>query len=363
MDVYDSTLRDGEQTPGVCFSKDQKLHIAYLLDELGINMIDAGFPVVSKAEQEAITAISKAGLDTKVFALARLKKSDIDLCLNCDIDGILLFVGTSNIHIKHKYRLQKNQILEMISEHVEYAKEHGLFVQFTCEDATRTDFDFLIEAYSRAVESKADRIGVADTVGCAVPTMFKALIARIKAQIKVPIAVHCHNDFGLAVANSIIALESGAVLAAGTINGLGERAGNAATEELITILKYIYKAKDYNTQILMQLSNIVAKYSKIPVGFNKAIIGKNAFTHESGIHVAAVLEYPPTYEPIDPEEVGQKRSIIFGKHSGKKAIKSVLEHHGIYLDNNKLDNLLIKVKRLAEKGVKITDKVVISLIS
>ena len=335
--IYDTTLRDGEQTPGVCFSLDDKLEIARKLDQLRIHQIEAGFPIVSERESAAVKAIANEGLDAEIICLARTKKGDIDRALDCDVDGIITFMGTSDIHLEHKMHIKRQEALNICMKSIEYAKDHGLFVAFSAEDATRTDLDFLKRVYSKAESYGADRVHIADTVGAITPQGITFLIKELKKVTDVQIAMHCHNDFGLAVINSIYGLLAGGSAVSTTVNGIGERAGNASLEELIMSLKLLYgKDLGFKTKYIQELSELVSKKTGLEIPYNKPIVGKNVFRHESGIHVDAVIEEPLTYEPYLPELVGQRRQLVLGKHSGCRAVKAKLDECGFKVTNDQL---------------------------
>ncbi|MDO5852162.1 MAG: homocitrate synthase family protein [Methanobacteriaceae archaeon] len=355
--LYDTTLRDGEQTPGVCLKQNEKLEIARKLDELKIHQIEAGFPIVSSNEKKSVKKIVDEDLDAQIICLTRANTKDIDAALDCGVDGIITFMGASDIHIKYKVNKPKDDIINMCMNAVDYAKDHGLFVAFSAEDATRTDLDFLIKLYTQAQEHKADRIHIADTTGSISPYGMEYLVSKIREKIDIQIALHCHNDFGLAVANSIAGLTAGASAISTTVNGIGERAGNASLEEIIMALKLLYNIDlGYNTEVLYELSQLVSKYTKIPTPGSKAVVGKNVFRHESGIHVDAVLEEPLTYEPYLPEMVGRKRKLILGKHSGCRAVKAKLDGLNIKIDDDKLITIVQHVKKSREAGEYITDE-------
>ncbi|MDL2246437.1 homocitrate synthase family protein [Methanobrevibacter sp. OttesenSCG-928-K11] len=356
--IYDTTLRDGEQTPGVCFTAAEKLEIAKKLDELKIHQIEAGFPIVSEQEREAIKNIANEGLNAEIISLARTKKEDIDAALKCDVDGIITFMGTSDIHLEHKMHISRQEALNVCMNSIEYAKDHGLFVAFSAEDATRTDLDFLKRTYKKAESYGVDRVHIADTVGAITPQGLTYLIKELRKEINVDIAMHCHNDFGLAVINSISGLLAGGNAISTTVNGIGERAGNASLEELIMALKLLYgKDLGFKTKYLQELSNMVSKYSDLQIPKNKSIVGKNVFRHESGIHVDAVIEEPLTYEPYDPKLVGQKRQLVLGKHSGCRAVKAKLDEFGYEVSKDKLCKIVEKVKQEREEGTYINDDI------
>ncbi|RLE48915.1 MAG: homoaconitate hydratase [Candidatus Methanomethylicota archaeon] len=348
--IYDTTLRDGEQTPGVRFSVDDKVLIARKLDEFGIHEIEAGFPVVSEEERVAVKKVASERLKAKVLALCRALRNDVDVALSCDVDGVIIFIPLSDLHLKYKLKISYEQAVDCAVNAVEYAKEHGIFTQITAEDATRTDVERLIGLFKRAKEYGADRFGLADTVGAIAPSAFKKLVSFVKEQVKGTISVHCHNDLGLAVANSLAAYEAGADAISVSINGLGERCGNAALEEVVMALYCLYGVDlGFKLYMLKELSELVEKLSGVKVHICKPIVGENAFKHESGIHVAAVLKNPFTYECYSPELVGMHRQIVFGKHSGLSGIKEVLESRGLKLSDDKLHELLNAVKAYDER--------------
>ena len=356
--IYDTTLRDGEQTPGVCFGKEEKIEIARKLDQLGIPQIEAGFPIVSEKEKDTIKTITSDGLNAEILGLTRTKKADIDAALDCDVDGIITFMGSSDIHLKYKMHKSREEVFDISMNAVEYAKDHGLFVAFSAEDATRTDVEFLKKAYNTADEYGADRVHIADTVGAITPDGMKYLMTELRKDVKIDIALHCHNDFGLAVINSITGLLYGANGLSTTVNGIGERAGNASLEETIMALKILYgKDLGFDTSHLTELSKLVSEASTLPIPYNKPVVGKNIFRHESGIHVDAVIEEPLTYEPYLPEIVGQKRRLVLGKHSGCRAVKAKLDECNLDYTDEELVEIVKKVKQSREDGKYINDKV------
>lgn len=355
--IYDTTMRDGEQTPGVCLRPPEKLEIARKLDELGIHQIEAGFPIVSEEEQRAVKGIVDEDLDAQIICLSRTKKEDIDVALDCDVDGIITFMATSDLHLKHKFNMTREEVLNMCMGAVEYAKDHGVFVAFSAEDATRTDLNVLKDTYKRAEEYGVDRIHIADTVGALSPQGAEYLVKEIRKDIKTGIAMHCHNDFGLAVANTISGFLGGANAASTTVNGIGERAGNTSLEELVMSLRIIYGIDlGFNIENFYELSRLVEKLTGVSVPDNKAIVGRNVFRHESGIHVDAVIEEPLTYEPFLPEMIGHHRKIVLGKHSGCRAVKAKLDACGIEVTNDELCKIVDQVKKSREKGKYINDE-------
>lgn len=355
---YDTTLRDGEQTPGVCLGPFEKLEIAKKLDELKIDQIEAGFPIVSEQEREAIRGIVKEDLNADIIVLSRAKTQDIDAALDCDVDGIITFMGTSDIHLKHKFKAGSEKAIEMALNSVEYAKDHGLYVAFSAEDATRTELDFLKDIYSKVADVGADRIHIADTVGSINPHAMNYLVSELKKTLSLDIALHCHNDFGLAVANCISGLLAGANYISTTVNGIGERAGNTSLEELIMALKLLYGLDlGFNTEVIYDLSKTVEKYTNVNISKSKPIVGKNVFRHESGIHVNAVIEEPLTYEPFDPDMVGHSRQIVLGKHSGCRAVKAKVEEFDVDVSEYELCQIVELVKKNREEGKYINNEV------
>ncbi|MDI6701929.1 homocitrate synthase family protein [Methanothermobacter wolfeii] len=355
--IYDTTLRDGEQTPGVCLGTDEKLEIARKLDELGIHQIESGFPVVSKQEKISVKAIADEGLNAEILALCRTKKEDIDVAIDCGVDGVITFMATSDLHLKHKLRLTREEALNVCMNSIEYAKDHGLFLAFSAEDATRTDLEFLKQIYRKAEDYGADRVHIADTVGAISPQGMAYLVRELKKEINADIALHCHNDFGMALCNSIAGLVAGGSAVSTTVNGIGERAGNTSLEELIMTLLIIYGVDlGFNISVLYELSRLVEKHTLMKVPENKPIVGKNVFRHESGIHVDAVIEEPLTYEPFLPEMIGHHRRIVLGKHSGCRAVKAKLEEYGIDVTREELCRIVEEVKKNREKGKYINDE-------
>lgn len=361
--VYDTTLRDGEQTPGVCLRTPEKLKIAKKLDELGIHQIEAGFPIVSHEEERSVKAIVKEDLNAQILVLSRTKKSDIDKAIDCDVDGIITFMATSDLHLKHKIKMTRDEILNVCMNSIEHAKDHGLFVAFSAEDATRTDLDFLKQIYKKADDIGVDRVHIADTVGAISPYGMDYLVKEIRPTIKAEIALHCHNDFGMALSNSIAGLLAGANAVSTTVNGIGERAGNCSLEELIMSLKIIYGV-DLNFDIskFYELSKLVESLTHMKIPDNKPIVGKNIFRHESGIHVDAVIEEPLTYEPFLPELIGHQRRIVLGKHSGCRAVRAKLNECGIDVTKDELCKIVEQVKSKREQGKYINDELFNSIV-
>ncbi len=352
--IFDTTLRDGEQSPGVSLTPNAKIELAKRLDAMGVDTIEVGFPKVSEGETEAIKKIANLGIKAELCALARANKEDIDAVKECGIEMAHIFIATSELHLKNKLKVSKEEALSRISTSVSYAKKLGLVVEFSAEDATRTQIPYLIEAYLTAKTAGADRINIPDTVGISTPDSISKLVKIIYNRVALPISIHCHNDFGLAVSNTLAAIESGASCAHVTINGVGERSGNAALEEIVGILGFLEPSNRYYTLVktekIYKLSNFVSQTYGMDIQPNKAIVGKNSFSHESGIHTHGIICNPLTYEPVNPKNFGRERSFIIGKHSGKHAIKMALLENNIAIDDIKLEKVLKEIKKLCDSG-------------
>jgi len=356
VNIFDTTLRDGEQTPGVTLTPEEKVEIARQLDTLGVDVIEAGTPISSEGEKRAVSEIVKAGLNAEICALARTARVDIDAAVECDVRAVHTFISTSDVQMKYALGLKPEQVLSAAIDSVEYIKDHGLVCEFSPMDATRTEIGFLKRICKAAEEAGADRINIPDTVGVMTPITMRNLIEDIKNVVKAPVSVHCHNDFGMAVANSLAGVEAGASQIHATVNGLGERAGNAALEEVVMALHLIYNRKTgINTQLLYDTSRLVTRLTGVTVQPNKAIVGENAFAHESGIHTRGVTVVPSTFEPIKPELVGRKRKLVAGKLAGTSGIKAELQETGIYPNKEQLGEIVKRVKELGDKGKTVTD--------
>ena len=357
INIFDTTLRDGEQAPGVALTVDEKIKIAQILDDLGVDTIEMGFPAVSEGEMESAKTIMDLGLNANVSGLARILESDIDALIDSDLDYVHLFIGTSPLHRDYKLKKSKEEIISDSVKAVEYAKDHGLTVEFSAEDATRTELNYLIEFYRSIENAGANIINVPDTVGILTPATARPLIRTLRKKIGIPISVHYHNDFGLAVANSIISVEEGANQVHCTVNGIGERAGNTCLEELVVGLKIAYGANiGVDTKKLFNTSNFIGSITNIKLPLNKPIVGENVFTHESGIHVDGILKNVETYEPIPPEIVGHHRKIALGKHTGRASIKSKLDQLDLDITSKQFENIYNQVKLIGDKGICITDE-------
>ena len=363
--IFDTTLRDGEQTPGVALTPEQKLNIAKKLDELGVDAIEAGFPIVSNGEMQGIKMITSENLRAEICGLARTDKKDIDAAVDAGLKYIHTFIATSDIHLKYKLKLTKDQALAKAVEAVKYGKSLGLQVEFSAEDATRTDREFLKKVFSEVAKAGADRIDIPDTVGYSTPGYIAEITKDAIEASRLPVSVHCHNDFGLAVANSISAIQVGAQCAHVTINGIGERAGNASLEELVMALQCLQFDKKFetniNTKLLYETSRYVSSIVGVHVQPNKAIVGENAFGHESGIHTHGVLSNPLTYEPISPELVGRTRWFQVGKHAGAHGVSAMLEEYGIQPTREQTHEILERVKKLGDQGKHVTDVELLSI--
>jgi len=348
IEICDVTLRDGEQAAGIAFTEQEKIDIARKLDDVGVEIIEAGFPVVSKEELTTIRNIAKLGLNARICCLARAKTSDVDSALDANVDIVSIFIATSDIHLRYKHHMTIDEATDCAIDVVDYAKDHGLAVRFAAEDATRTDMDVLKQVYRIAELHNADYLSIADTVGILDPSTTYFMIKEIKKATNTPLCIHCHNDLGMATANTIVAAETGATQLHATVNGIGERVGNTPLEELLVGLLIQYGIDKYDLSHLLSLSKMVEKYSGVKVAKTKPIVGENAFCHESGIHIAAMLENTSTYEVFSPELVGGGRNYIIGKHTGKKALKFVTERLGYDLDQDHLCALLDKIKVCSE---------------
>ena len=365
--IFDTTLRDGEQSPGVSLSPDQKLTIAKKLDALGVDALEAGFPMVSTGEQQAIKMITGAGLNAEICGLARANKKDIDAAVDVGLNYIHTFIATSHIHMEYKLKLTRDEVLSKAIEAVEYGKSRGLQVEFSAEDATRSDREFLKKVFSEVAKAGADRIDIPDTVGYSTPQYIAEITKDAIAVTNLPVSVHCHDDFGLAVANAISGIQAGASCAHVTINGIGERAGNTSLEEFVMSLQCLQFNEKYetgiNTELLYETSRFVSKLVGMTVQPNKAIVGENAFGHESGIHTHGVLSNPLTYEPISPELVGRKRWLKVGKHAGIHGMNAMLEEYGIEPGEEQAKQILDKVKSIGDQGKQVTDVELLTIAS
>ena len=366
--VFDTTLRDGEQTPGVSLSPEDKVEIARILDGLGVDAIEAGFPVISDGEARAVRMICREGLSAQVCGLARANKGDIDAAADAGLSYVHAFIATSDIHLEYKLKMDRAAALARAVEAVEYAKSRGMEVEFSAEDATRTDRAFLSEVFRAVAEAGADRVDIPDTVGYSTPAYMAEIVRdAIGATGGLPVSVHCHNDFGLAVANAVSGVQAGAQCAHVTVNGIGERAGNASLEELVMALQCLQFGEKYETGVhserIYGASKEVSRLVGIQVQPNKAIVGDNAFGHESGIHTHGVLSNPLTYEPISPELVGRSRWLQVGKHAGLHGMNAMLAEYGIRPTDEQARAILARVKGAGDMGRQVTDVELLSMAS
>ena len=348
--IWDETLRDGEQMPGVHFSPEEKLRIAELLSEIGVGVLNAGIPVVSEEEAEAVHRVAHAGLKAKVLAAARTVPADVDAVIRSGASHIAIFVAASQVHLKYKLKMSQDEVHAAALKTVRQAKEAGLHVAFVTEDTVRAPFDFVERLYRDVQEAGADRLVVADTVGIMTPLTFRWFLEEFQRRVRPrDLSVHCHNDFGLATANTITAVECGARAPQVCVNGLGERAGNASLEEVVLGLEALYGVSTgIRTDRIHELSRLVEELSGVPVAANKALVGYNAFSHEAGIHTHGILAHTLTYEPLQPEVVGRHRQMILGKHTGKSAIAEKLKERGLVAPDPLLLELLRRVKQETE---------------
>ncbi len=338
IEIWDETLRDGEQSPTVYLTLDEKIHLAKLLDEIGVKLIAVGFPAVSDSEKKIVKTIVNENINNStILGIARPRKDDIDACIEADLKEIVIFMPISPIFRK-TLKQNENQQLEQIKTSIQYAKDNGFKVNWVSEDGTRCDFSHLKNVFVTAIEAGAERIVLGDTVGVLTPPSTSYLIKRIKEEVisplkeKIPLGIHTHNDFGLAVSNTITGVIEGCQYPHTCINGYGERAGNAALEEVATILERLGIRTGIDLTKLPELSEVCEKYFCKPLSQYKPIVGDFAFSHESGLHIAAILAHPLTYEPINPHMVGRKRKFYLGKFSGTKSVSHALQQKIKVLD-------------------------------
>ncbi|SHI22800.1 homocitrate synthase [Clostridium intestinale] len=343
--VVDTTLRDGEQTAGVVFSNHEKIAIADLLDEIGVDQLEVGIPTMGGDEKAAIKKIAQRGLKASIMAWNRAVISDIEQSIDCGADAVAISISVSDIHIEHKLKTSREWVLESMLKSVEYAKKNGVYVSVNGEDASRADRDFLVQFITEAKKAGADRFRYCDTVGIMEPFKINNVIKDLRETTNFDIEMHTHNDFGMATANAIAGILGGATHVGVTVNGLGERAGNAALEEVFMALKHVYGYElDVDTKRFRELSEYVSRASGRELPSWKAIVGTNMFAHESGIHADGAIKNPKNYEAFSPDEVGLARQLVIGKHSGRASILKKFEEYGEELDNKAADWLLEKVR-------------------
>ena len=373
--IFDTTLRDGEQSPGASMTLEEKLAVADILDEMGVDIIEAGFPIASDGDFEAVSEISKRVKNATVAGLARAGAKDIDRCADAVRHAVRprihTFISTSPLHMKYKLQKDPSEVLEMVTAQVTRARNHVDDVEWSAEDGTRTEHDFLCRTVEAAIKAGATTINIPDTVGYTVPEEYEAMLRMLHERVpnadKAIFSVHCHNDLGLAVANSIAGIRGGARQIECTINGIGERAGNAALEEIVMALRTSADILPYtnsiNSEMLTRASKLVSAVTSFPVQYNKAIVGRNAFAHESGIHQDGMLKNAQTYEIMTPESVGvSKTSLVMGKHSGRHAFREKLVEMGYELGQNALEDAFKRFKDLADRKKIVYDEDIEALV-
>jgi len=373
--IFDTTLRDGEQSPGCSMNLEEKLQVALILEEMGVDIIEAGFPIASKGDFEAVQAVAAKVKAARVAGLARATRRDIDRAAEA-LKGaaaprIHTFISTSPLHMKFKLQMEPEAVHQAVIDSISHARNLCDDVEWSPEDGTRTEHDFLCRCVEAAIKAGAGTINIPDTVGYTIPEEFHALIAMLKNRVpnidKAVISVHCHNDLGLGVANSLAAVQAGARQVECTVNGIGERAGNAAMEEVVMALRTRHDAMPYTTgvktELITKASRLVSAITGFSVQPNKAIVGANAFAHESGIHQDGMLKNAETYEIMTPESVGLSRSkLVMGKHSGRHAFKSKLEELGFTLSDNEIQDAFVRFKDLADAKKDVYDEDIIALV-
>ena len=373
--IFDTTLRDGEQSPGATMTLDEKIQVAELLDDMGVDIIEAGFPIASNGDFEAVSKIAERSQNSIIAGLARAIPEDIDRAgeavKKAKRGRIHTFVSTSPIHLEHQMKKNEEEVLEIIKKTVTQARSYVEDVEWSGMDATRTSIDFLCKCCEVAIKNGATTINIPDTVGYAIPNEFNNLIKTLREKVpgadEVIFSTHCHNDLGLAVANSLAGVDAGARQIECTINGLGERAGNAALEEVVMAINTRSDALPYTTKIdttkILRASKLVSAITSFPVQYNKAIVGKNAFAHESGIHQDGMLKNSQTYEIMNPEAIGLKESsLVMGKHSGRHAFREKLADLGYKLGDNAFQDAFERFKALADKKKNIYDEDIMALV-
>ncbi len=356
--IWDETLRDGEQTPGVYLPLSEKLDIAKALDDIGAYIITIGFPAVSEIERDIVKAFSKESFSrAKIAAIARPRQSDIEACIDCGVEMINIFMPTSDLLLKI-FRHSHAQALKIISNGIELAKSHGMHVNWVMEDASRSQMDYLLEVAQTAIDAGAESVVLSDTVGVMMPYAWEYFVRTVKERIpklrnnEIPMGAHVHNDFGMATAGTVMAVFQGVTLPHTCINGYGERAGNAALEEVVMALEYNGINTGITTEKLFELSKLAEKYFLLPIHAHKPIVGEFCFSHESGLHINAIVAHPRTYEPINPQHVGRQRHLYIGKFSGTGAIKDKLQSIGLKLPDELVRKLVSEVKRTRQETPK-----------
>jgi len=360
--ILDTTLREGEQTPYVGFTLEEKLEIARQLDRIGVEMIEAGDPSVSLNIAKAVERIAKAGLNAEIVAHSMARKESIDISKNVGADRVAIFFATSKIHLDSKLHKTQDEALSIIREHVAYARSLGLKVRYTPEDATRTDFNYLVKVCNTAIEAGADRISFADTLGIMQPhTMFETVSQLKNYLLPCKIDLHCHNDYGLALANALAGIRAGADCIHTTVNGMGERTGIPDLAETILALRNFENNEQYDITHLIEISSYLEKVSGFFLAPNKPIVGQNAFSHKSGVHTNGILKDPRTYEPFDPSTIGRERKIIIDKYTGKSAVANRLQEFGIEVNSSELDVIVNRIKNLGDSRKNLFDSDILEI--
>ena len=348
VQINDTTLRDGEQAAGIAFNLEEKIAIATFLDSIGVQELEVGIPAMGQEEAESIREIANLGLNAKLLGWNRANRSDIQASLACGLERVHISIPVSDIQIAAKFHGQWRVMLDRLRDVINFARDQGLAVSVGGEDSSRADDCFLMDVAMLAQEWGAFRFRFCDTVGILDPLTTYQKVRQLVSHLSIPVEMHTHNDLGLATANALAGIQAGAFSVNTTVNGLGERAGNAALEEVVMALKRIYNIQTgIDTKRLLELSRLVAKASNCPVPPWKAIVGENAFAHESGIHAHGILQNPVTYEPFAPEDVGWERRLVVGKHSGRHLVLSVLQQQGIILNSEEVQSLLEAVRHQA----------------
>ncbi len=361
-EILDTTLREGEQTPYVNFTVDEKIQIAHMLDRVGVDMIEAGDPSVSGNVAKAIERIASLGLQAEIVAHSIASRACIDRAKACGVHRVAIFYATSKIHLDAKLRKTPEEAIGIITEHIAYAHSVGLKVRYTPEDATRTDFEFLVRVCNAAIEAGADRISFADTLGIMQPHIFYGHVCDLRKRLlPCKIDLHCHNDYGLALANAMAGLRAGADCIHTTVNGLGERTGIPDLAETVVALRNLEGVEKYDIGPLMSISNYLENVSGFFMAPNKPITGQNAFTHKSGVHTNGILKDPQTYEPFDPSLLGRERKIVIDKYTGKSAVQARLDEYGIEVSAAELEVIVARIKNAGDQRKQIFDSDIIEI--